>query len=528
MRALGRLANLLEVLALSLLLAAALGLLEGLFAASQIGESVVRRVTGAVAIDLMLLAPLGLGLGLAAALMPRPRPIDRWTQAAAVVPPLALLAVVLVVSVGRREAGGVPAFRWLDLQPLPPVASDPDAPALVLVTLDTLRPDALEHMPLLSARARTARVWTRAHTPAPWTLPAMASLHTGTPVSVHGAGARVDLLRNHLRTPPEADLELLAQALARRGFVNAAVVTNPYLSDRYGFDRGFDRFRELSSRAQMVSGLRRSWLLRWVLPPMPDSPEAVTAEALELLEQGERGRLFLWVHHIEAHAPYTVLDGRDTRDACELPDCFQDWSGVRKGETTLTEAERQRVRELYRADLARLDRSLEVLLQGVDQRLGPRALVVLTADHGEELWDHGGVEHGHAFHEEITRVPMLAWGGGLEAGEVDRAVDLVGLHDALLAWVDGRGLGPLEASGPDALTPMQSMLFGEERSACTDGHLRVEHDGTGQTVTVELTPGAATADRLARVSACVPGAQALREDELVEDLGVLRSLGYVD
>ena len=508
-----RLASFFEVLGAACLCGLVLGLVEGLLATPQIGEPLLARLLAVGLVDVLLAFPIGGLLGLVAALLPRRRPIGVLARVAALVPLLVVGLVALAIGLNRSTLDAELEGSMTHEQPLPRLASDQPAP-IVLITLDTLRPDALEHMPRLSAHAADALRFPRAHSTAPWTLPAMASLHTGTSVHEHGAGARVPGQGNHVRAPMDEQLETLAEALADRGYVNAAVVTNPYLGTRYGFHEGFDRFHDLARKSQLNLALRRTLLLRLFLEPSRDTAAATTEVALELFGSMSGGRGFLWVHYIDAHAPYHV-DDWTPGEPCGLPDCFEDWGAVRQGEPV---EDRDRVRELYEADLARLDAALDPLLEAVRGQ----GLVLLTADHGEEFWDHGGVEHGAGFHEEVVRVPLLVWGEG--AGEVDRHVDLVGVHDALLAWVDRGQLGPLEPGGPDALTPMASLLFGEEASACTDGRTKWLADRRYDLDEDPLEQHPLPAEPVS----CLPGPLPEFEGELPDDLSVLRSLGYID
>ncbi|HJN72639.1 MAG TPA: sulfatase-like hydrolase/transferase [Myxococcota bacterium] len=509
-----RLASFFEVLGAALLIGVTLGLVEGLVATPQIGEPLVGRLLGVGLIDVLVLGLIGCLAGVVAALLPRRRAVGTWARVAALLPLVVAGLIAFGVAQNRSTLDAELEGSLTHEQPLPRLVSE-DGGAIVLITLDTLRPDALESMPRLAARTASARRYQRAHSNAPWTLPAMASLQTGVSVHEHGAGARVPGQGNHVRAPMDDSLDTLATKLADRGYVSAAIVTNPYLGVRYGFHEGFDRFHDLARRSQLNLALRRTFLLRLVLEPFLDTAAATTELALDQWPQMSAGRSLLWVHYIDAHAPYHA-DGWVPGTPCELPSCFEDWAAVRKGAEV---EDRERVRALYEEDLARLDSAVDALLEEV---IADGVLVVLTADHGEEFWDHGGVEHGNGFHEEVVRVPLFVWGAG--EGAVDRHVDLVGVHGALLSWADRRDLGPLEPGGPDAMTPMASLLFGEEASACTDGHTKWLAEGR-----YDLDEDPGEHDLLApEAVACLPGPLPAYEGELGDDLSVLRSLGYVE
>ena len=442
-----RLANAIEGFTGVLLAALLLGALDGLLASSLPAEGLLQRSATFSLLDSVLAVPLALLAALVAALRPRSA---RTRRALAPLALLAVLAVLISRVVESSSSSSELTGTWVLEQPLPYLRSEQPSRSVALVTVDTLRADALEHMPLLRARAQEGVVYTSAHASSSWTLPAMASLHTGLPPSQHGAGAR-RVGSDHERSGLDADLGTLAQALRRRGTINTAVVSNPYLSQRYGLHRGFDRYIDLSRRALLARGLRRSLLWRQVVPSVGEDP---TDRALQLHSRVVEGFSFQWVHYIEPHAPYTRSD-QDPHEDCRMPDCFGDWR------EPVDPAE---VWPLYLADLARLDEDLDRLLS---EWTADGRLVVLVADHGEEFGEHGGHAHGHSFYEEVTHIPLIVWGGGTAPGRAEPHVDHVALHHMLLDYADGGE--PLIAP---ALTEMSGLLFGQERAACTDGRFK--------------------------------------------------------
>ena len=499
--ALERLANALEGAAVTLLLGLVVGAIDGFLAETVAAESTFQRMATFALLALALSSPVAvlsalIGLGVSRRAKKR-RALGALGLLVAFV--AGMSQVIQTTSTSEELRGS-----WLLEQPLPYLRSD--APrSIALITVDTMRADSLEHMPLLAARAEGAMVYVNAHSTSSWTLPAMASLHTGLMPADHGAGARQGP-NSHQRSGLNEDVETLAERLRRRGYVNGAVVTNPYLSMRYGLHRGFDRYVDLSRRALLQRGLRRSMLWRFWVPQASDDP---VPRALQLQSRLVEGRAFLWVHAIEPHAPYSARDG-DPYEECSMPDCFSDWR------PTGEEAEPRDldlIRSLYQADLARLDTQLDPLL---DELIAEGRLVVLVADHGEAFGEHGGQAHGHGFWEEVTHVPLLVWGAA--KGQNDGGVDLTGVHEMLVRWSDGGG-ATVEASE----TSMAGLLFGEESSACVTGRTKFI-EGVGA---FELDADPLELKPLARESPC-----SLRSLEPAEgtnlDIGVLRALGYVD
>jgi arylsulfatase len=214
----------------------------------------------------------------------------------------------------------------------------------------------------------------------------------------------------------------LASVLGAHGYRTHAVVTNPFLAARYGVDAGFCSFENVTMAGEAVRGMRQTTLVRLVRVLAParlpsDRASTVGAHAARwLAAEGDRP-FFLWLHILDPHAPYGDRDGASTSLVLDLM-AFQESSGpeapfratgrLRAGEYRPDAAERRRIASLYRQDVAFADREIERLLDDLAGRgLLGRTAVVFTADHGEEFWDHGGVEHGRTLYEEVLHVPLV-------------------------------------------------------------------------------------------------------------------------
>jgi arylsulfatase A-like enzyme len=413
------------------------------------------------------------------------RRMARLVRGAALVHALALYGLVRVIEREDRGAVREAIASSLGLEAraaaaprASPAGREPHAAAapprhLVLVTIDTLRADHLdaEHMPYTSALAADGVRFRDAHAAAPWTLPSVASLLTGLPAAVHGAGQPLGegpLARSALAT----EHATIATELAAAGFETRAVVTNPYLGLGYGLGRGFAAFENVTLESEAALTLRSTlgfWLLTRALPQLAvsDRGGAVTSRAARFLRaRRSDGRLFLWLHYVDPHAPY---DGatRSFRDdllagpAGTLPRMAQ----LRAGEIRPDAAGRRRLREAYARAVRAVDREVGAVVRLLDEAgMAEEALLVVTSDHGEELWDHGGVEHGHTLFAELTRVPLVLRCPGCPRGrEVTELVGLDGLAATLLELL---GVAPRPAPGSHA----PAMSPGFARLVRGEGH----------------------------------------------------------
>ncbi|MFP3938679.1 MAG: sulfatase [Thermoanaerobaculia bacterium] len=281
--------------------------------------------------------------------------------------------------------------------PEPPAPEAP-GPPIAFVLVDTLRADALaayggkdRDMARLDRFAASGQLFLDVLADAPWTRPSVASLFTGALPEQLGVLDGGTLLPQEALTLPEHLREL--------GYRTTAFANNPHVSERSGFNQGFDRFEHLRgrdgyARAERVVRSVARWLESAPPEPRPD---------------------FLYIHLMDPHTPYRSGPGRPPRF-------------------------RQFDRDSYRAELRYLDVHLDRLLALLQERLGPEAVLFVVSDHGEELGEHGRFGHGHSLYPELTRVPAVLRVPGAPPAEIDRPLAGRDFFD-LLSRI-GRGEAP--------------------------------------------------------------------------------------
>ena len=313
-------------------------------------------------------------------------------------------------------------------------------PSVILIVIDTLRADYLGTYgfdgpisPELDKLAEESVLFERCSSQAPWTTPSMAAMMTSLYPEAHGVRLAPDDPRSldgwrqrWTRAIPDSTTTL-AECLRNRGYRTAAFVANPWLVKGLGFNQGFDTFDESAAdqgnrNATMLlhSGLR--WLRSMETTGDPT---------------------FLYVHLMDVHGPYTAsdFDFDKVKDSAGLgPARTLPHSGLQHIEKYLlspgwarTQDRRQlRVwRGRYAAGVHAADRRLGVFIQALrDENLWEDQLVIVTSDHGEELFDHGGWDHGFNLYEHQLHVPLLirlpnGRLGGTRVADLVRLVDLM-------------------------------------------------------------------------------------------------------
>ncbi|MGH7894961.1 MAG: sulfatase family protein, partial [Candidatus Binatia bacterium] len=211
--------------------------------------------------------------------------------------------------------------------------------------------------------------------------------------------------------------------------ISRAIVNNPYVAAWLGRERpGFQT---------LVAG--------------DLDARAITSDALRFLSATGPCRSALYLHYLDTHTPYHppphyARKFIDRNAATTVGLTFDDVTGAWQGRYAA--ADRRRIADLYDGAIAWTDRQLGRLLRGLARRgLADRTIVVVTADHGEELWDHGQFFHGQSLYDELLHVPLIARVSAIGGGRPVAA--LVSTVDIVPTIVEAAGL---PASGPSPET----------------------------------------------------------------------------
>lgn len=311
---------------------------------------------------------------------------------------------------------------------------------VILIVIDTMRADRLgsygherDTSPQIDRLAKDAVRFEEALAQAPWTTPSIGSLLT----SRYPSSLGIDRFASRL---PD-DATLLSESLQGAGYATGAVVSHTFCSSRWGFDRGFDQFDESS-----IAGQRGV------------TSEKVTDRALEFVAGHADAPFFLLVHYFDPHFALVEHDGfRFSDEAGGEPYAGNVRSPVpflnfgRVG-AELGPADAREMLRIYDSEVAFTDHHVGRLLDDLRRRgLYDDALVVLTADHGEEFLDHGRIGHTKTLYRELLRVPLLLKLPGNAARVEPRAVGLIDVAPTIVEIV---GLDPSPAHrGQSLLDP---------------------------------------------------------------------------
>mgnify|MGYP006290137861 CR=1 FL=1 len=455
-------------------------------------------------LNVLLLAGAGLvWFGVFAACLRRVEPSRRGRAHRRALPiAAAVVAAVLVVLAilpgeddGATPAAGIPA----------------DGPNVLFLLVDATRADHLgcygyerDTSPTLDRLAAQGVLCANAYANGSRTKETTATIVTSLYPSTHGVSRLSDAL------PTESPS--LIERMRDTGYRTAVFSANPVVSPVFGFGRGVGHFYcdappivrravlpQLAASVNWTVGRRIapfSWPFRTLrrlerlLPQARTRPEFTGGDAREIngrfvewLDREVEAPFFAYLHYMEPHAPYDPPSPFDTRFDSDFegprvtnvpPDPWILLPFVRG--TEVPERERRNMVAQYDGSIASFDHELGGLLAEIEDRgLARETLVVVTSDHGEEFYEHGGWGHGHSMYEELIHVPLiLRWTGRLPAGHVDRtafrqidlaptilgAVGLVEGHEA--PGMEGLNLWPILSSATELGRdlPVMSELYG--------------------------------------------------------------------
>ena len=322
---------------------------------------------------------------------------------------------------------------------------DPDAGIrndIILIVLDTLRADHLRFLgyprntsPFLDSLASEGALFRSAYSQAPWTTPSLVSLFTGVYPSRHRCDSTY---RRGTR-----DWLFLPELLEVENYYRVGIVSNILAGSKFGFSRGFDVFDDKSV--------------------LYEPADRVTDRAIEILENlPENDRpLFFYVLYFDPHMPYHPPPPYDEMFMKgyrgEIEGSYEDKEKIMSDPFSCPD-ELARMVSLYDGEIAYLDSQLRRLFAFLDENgILDDAWVFITADHGEEIGDHGSLGHAWTLFEEQLWVPLIILPGASEPEremifEASRNSDRVELVDVAATILDVAGITDLcEITGKSLL-----------------------------------------------------------------------------
>ncbi len=308
---------------------------------------------------------------------PLPAPRGNGSRRAVAIAIVAVVAIAAIIVMALRRNSAL-------------TSSTETAPDIILVTIDTLRSDGISFSgstrvktPFLDELARNGVFYRNAHAHNVVTLPSHSNILTGLLPYQHG-------VRENAGFVLDPKHKTVAHYLKQAGYATGAFVSAFPLDGRFGlgvdFDIYDDKYHEGTAPTQFV---------------VPERPASETfADARRWYDSVEGQKRFMWVHIYEPHAPY------------EPQSPFKE----------------QYPKNPYYGEVAAADDALGGFLRPILEK-NPNTLVIVTADHGEGMNEHGEITHGVFAYEETLHVPLILYENGRVKPRIEneyvRHVDIV-------------------------------------------------------------------------------------------------------
>jgi len=325
-------------------------------------------------------------------------------------------------------------------------AVEPDAesqpPNIILISLDALRADHLSShgyhrhtTPFLDRLAAEGTRFSHATVNTHGTPTSHTTMFSSLYQETHSVG--MEALSHSDKAPLiPAEIELLPEILRREGWTTVGVTGGAWMSSAYGFSRGFDHFSDQTEDAAEGTALLFDTITTALTSGRP---------------------VFAFFHTYEVHSPY-----RPPEDYVDLFGEFESkirptWPSLRRFNQRagkwLDPADLDFLVSQYDGEIRYTDDCLrELFRQLAEIGFLDNAIVLITADHGEEFGDHGGLLHRDTLFDELVRIPFILWGRNVPAGVVEPAlVSTIDIAPTLLAATGGET--PPAMEGRNVLTP---------------------------------------------------------------------------
>ncbi len=326
---------------------------------------------------------------------------------------------------------------------------------VVLITVDCLRADHLSCLgyhrktsPFIDSLAQSGLLFDQAFVNGGGTFLSFMSLLSSTHPFMQG-GREIKYRKT------------IGRILERKGYLNAGFNQNAFLTPYFGFDGGFSHFNTFEettsdTRRMNVPGWvsRMIWRNRWVSRLLKEiwtvtrnkemMGGILNRHALSWLERNCAHEFFLWLHYMDVHGPHYAPDSYFEKLSVRIPSRRELANLNRKlfegqdvqrmySDGRINEMDIDTLRICYDAEIRYVDDCLKEIYEKLTALgIQDNTILIITADHGEEFFEHGNHHSSKNLHDEMLRVPMIVCGPGIAAKKVDVPVQEIDIAPTML------------------------------------------------------------------------------------------------
>lgn len=336
------------------------------------------------------------------------------------------VARVILTALPGCDEKGVTIKRAEVVVPGTKPVRDADVPApkyVLFWMVDTLRADHLPfynsetnvETPEFSKLAKEGAIFKVAYVQGNESKVSHASLFTGMYPSKHRMLAKGKLRPEH---------EIIPEAMQDAGYRTGAHISNGYIAKWKGFDQGWNYF---------INNLRDGWRI---------DGASMAKHGSDWASKNKEKPFFLYIGTIDPHVTYRRHDEHigkyDTEPYSGRYKKYcsgEDLGKIKGGGLKPNDRDKLRIKNLYKNEISFNDQAFGAIRASFEEMgIWDETMVVITADHGDEFWEHGGVGHGHSVHQELVHVPLVMYYKPLiKSGTVvDAGVDVLDVYPTLV------------------------------------------------------------------------------------------------
>ena len=308
---------------------------------------------------------------------------------------------------------------------------------IILISIEPLRVDHLGSFgydrgtsPNIDKLAEKGIQFTNAISTSSWTLPASMSIFTSTYPDSHRVLNKVTLspdgeenLTNLKKLSP--NIKTLAEELKNNDYETAAFTGGAALEAQFGFDQGFGVYKQ-----DGFAGL-----------------STTAPEALDWIKQNRDSKFFVYLQGYDTHGQYVPEDGYDKRFVDfdytgSLTGSTEEQKQLRedalaRGELFLSKDDVRFLTDLYDEKVQRMDEKVGIFMDEYNKLgLSDKTIFIFVSSHGEELYDHGRIDHGHSLYDELIHVPLIITGPNIPHREIATQVSTLDIMPTIFQMLN--------------------------------------------------------------------------------------------
>jgi len=312
----------------------------------------------------------------------------------------------------------------VEAAPRPPAGTPKRFDHIFVWMVDTLRADKMRvynpktrvQTPNYDAFAADSTRFEWAQVPGTWSLPSHASLLTGVYPSVHKAVAHEARLSK--------DVPFVAEEMKKAGFKTAMFSSNGYVSAKWGFERGWDAYRNFI-RESLPNGADYLWKTAkpWVMAGLrkPEFAYLATVEPHVIYNPKKQFLIKYW------NKPYKGPI-KPAKSGVQL-------GFIKSGKLKINDNDKAYLEALHDGEITESDAIFATFIADLKSSgLYDRSVIMVVSDHGDEFWEHGSLGHGHSVYQELVHIPLIIHAPGVfPKGKVVNAdVEVMDVYSTLL------------------------------------------------------------------------------------------------